>query len=232
VGTYSTGGATVCGRCTSGYFGNQTGMIASTCSGKCDAGHFCPAGSTNASAVRCPIGTYSDIGAGFCRPCPAGRFGSSLGLSSSACSGACNVSGSYCPPGSTSNTSAIACPAGTYGNSTTGLCVVCPATAPYSRNRSASAADCSSCASNYSDGLMGMFACNDTTWLPWVDGNGAEGINSCLRVNATGSTWGAANASCVALGGGSHLLSSRQVRDGWLDRPSHFQGNIRVLALG
>ena len=210
-GRFSGTAFSSCHGCHDGWFGNQTGLTVSTCSGRCAAGYFCPGGSTNATAAICPIGRYS-IGAGFCRPCPAGRFGSSVGLSSLLCSGACNVPGAYCPPGSTSNTSVIPCPAGTYSSASTGLCVLCPASTPYSRGRSTSAASCSSCATNCSDGLSGIYACNDTTWTPWVDGNGTEGVNSCLRVNASASLiWDAANASCVGLGGGSHLLSTQQV---------------------
>ncbi len=39
--------------CPGGYFGNAPGLNTSVCSGGCSAGYYCPAGSTNAIAIRC-----------------------------------------------------------------------------------------------------------------------------------------------------------------------------------
>jgi len=91
-GYYSTGGANAtvregqlqCGEgsycahgikydCPAGAFGSSRGLSSATCSGLCERGHWCPAGS--ASPLE--------------RPCPVGRFGATRGLGSSKCSGAC-----------------------------------------------------------------------------------------------------------------------------------------------
>jgi hypothetical protein len=70
---------------------------------------------TRDSQTRCPQGTYC-VG-GIRRACPAGRFGSSTGLSSSLCSGPCRE-GFFCPDGSVSATERLCsspatyCPAG------------------------------------------------------------------------------------------------------------------------
>ena len=60
--------------------------------------------------ARCGPGTYCSQG--FRYPCPAGRYGSSLELSTSNCSSHCPI-GHYCP---LSSPQAIPCPAGTYGS--------------------------------------------------------------------------------------------------------------------
>ena len=73
------------------------GSTVSTCTGLCTAGYVCPPGSTNATAVVCPAGTYSAAGAGVCTNCSAGKFG--------------NVTGQYCPPMSAAG---IVCPPGSY----------------------------------------------------------------------------------------------------------------------
>jgi hypothetical protein len=51
--------------------GNDTGLASPSCSGKCLPGTYCPPASMVA------------------RPCPAGTFGYSKGLSTSDCSGPC-----------------------------------------------------------------------------------------------------------------------------------------------
>lgn len=68
-------------------------------------------GTTRTHAHRCEAGAYCVRGVR--RPCPAGRFGASGGLSSAACDGKC-AAGHYCPAGSTSRRQ-VACPAGRYG---------------------------------------------------------------------------------------------------------------------
>lgn len=79
------------------------------------------------NATTCPIGSYytlssctadDDATSATCAPepscslCPAGTYGSSVGLTISSCSGLCKE-GYYCPPGSTTPT-AILCGAGQY----------------------------------------------------------------------------------------------------------------------
>ena len=71
---------------------------------------------TRSDQLPCPPGSYCNKG--IIRECPAGRFGSSVRLSNSACSGPCDR-GFYCPAGSTSNQE-NPCPIGRYG-STEGL---------------------------------------------------------------------------------------------------------------
>ncbi len=211
MGTYSTSGASTCLPCPSGTYGASTALPNASCSGLCPAGYACVPGSTNATAALCGPGTYSPGGTSACIPCPAGRYGSQFGAISSSCTGPCNVSGSYCPPLSTSLADARPCPPGSFGNATSGQCVACPPAAPYSRARSTSTGNCSSCAGGC-EGGYGVLACNDTTWTAWVDGDGLEGINSCLAVVGPAVSWTTANASCAALGTGIHLLTTSQVR--------------------
>lgn len=53
-----------------------------------------PANFTAMFFELCEVGTYSVRGTGFppCAPCPAGRYGSTLGLESPACTGPCSAS--------------------------------------------------------------------------------------------------------------------------------------------
>ena len=86
---------------------------------------------TRSTQTICGTGTYCENARRY--PCPAGRFGTTMGLHSANCSDICPV-GNYCP---LSSPDPILCPAGTYGNTTglstsdcTGLCqpgYYCPA---------------------------------------------------------------------------------------------------------
>jgi hypothetical protein len=73
--------------CPEGTYGATPGLSSPLCSGLCAPGHYCPAGSINATYHRCP----------------AGRYGATPGLANSACSGACSP-GYFCPEASTSPT--------------------------------------------------------------------------------------------------------------------------------
>ena len=61
------------------------GLGSPSCSGPCDPGHYCVAGSTSPTQ----------------RVCPPGLFGNTSGLRSPSCSGECEP-GFWCPAGSTS----------------------------------------------------------------------------------------------------------------------------------
>lgn len=215
AGSYSLGGAGTCTSCAQGRFGSATGLATADCSGVCTAGYVCALGAT--SQTLCGAGTYSTAQSGFCNYCPPGQFGSSSGLTSSTCSGACNASaGSHCPLGS-SSTSGEPCPPGTYSNATGTLarCVVCPVEAPYSPAGSRNLTACVPCldATACPDGTRGVFACPNTSWSPWVDRSGVEGVNSCLMLVQANVAWSSANALCNALSpsGSVHLLTTKQV---------------------
>ena len=64
---------------------------------------------------KCPAGTYTDAvrSPAFgttCFPCPAGKFGATIGLATNLCSGPC-IAGHYCPAGETDQYG-VKCPAG------------------------------------------------------------------------------------------------------------------------
>ena len=67
---------------------------------------------TKTAELQCPPGTYC-VG-GVKRNCRAGTYGSTAGLTSSACSGKCSP-GHYCPEASTSPTE-VRCPPGRFGS--------------------------------------------------------------------------------------------------------------------
>ncbi|XP_029373644.1 multiple epidermal growth factor-like domains protein 6, partial [Echeneis naucrates] len=89
-----------CLPCPAGTFCSQSGLSQPT--GLCEAGYYCPAGSTspnfteyqgNSSGIHlCPSGHYCPSGTGHPLPCPAGSFSVSRGLKEV---GECPL----CPPG-------------------------------------------------------------------------------------------------------------------------------------
>ena len=127
-GYYASEGATVALPCAPGRFGSSPARPDGQCTGACQPGHFCPAGSTNATANKCPSGTYNPVmgsstaaaclncpPGSFCTEaatatelCPAGRYGSATSLSSADCSGTC-APGYYCPEGSVSANAFAVC---------------------------------------------------------------------------------------------------------------------------
>jgi hypothetical protein len=165
----------------------------------------------------CAAGTYS-LGntAASCTPCPPGRFGSTAGVGTASCTGAC-AAGFFCLAGSTNGT-AVPCAPGFYSTGAAGACTPCPATTPYSLLGANSTAACVSCASGCEAGTYGAYVCPGAfpDWTVWFDTAGVEGTHSCLRFVAGALSWSNSNARCAAMGTGVHLVTSRQVgHRGW-----------------
>lgn len=142
----TTGGTalTSCSYCAAGYYGDPeygTGLTVSTCSGCCESGFYCPAGSTSPTQNRCPTNTQSApyaTSSSSCTTCPAGTFWVDHQLlrvgeiiDRPACYTGYNLcytcpAGSYCTGGIR-----YSCPPGTYGTATgatsSGACTPCPA---------------------------------------------------------------------------------------------------------
>ncbi|XP_068174065.1 zonadhesin-like [Antennarius striatus] len=95
-----TSSVDACLPCPAGMFCSQPGLSQPT--GLCEAGYYCPAGSTTPEATEdegnstrshlCPSGHYCPSGTGYPLPCPEGSLSSSRGLK-----GADECS--PCPPG-------------------------------------------------------------------------------------------------------------------------------------
>jgi len=83
AGSFAAAGSSVSSFCLAGRFGSTNGFSDGQCEGACAAGHFCPEGSTNATARVCPAGTYNPFNGGqsieVCTPCPAGLFSATPG---------------------------------------------------------------------------------------------------------------------------------------------------------
>ena len=161
-----------CTACAAGQYGNTTGLSTSACSGSCSVGYACPNASTNATAVVCLAGKYSTGGQGVCTNCsvgqystvvanavgcgvcPAGRYGSTTGLSTQSCSGNCSA-GYFCPAGSTNSTDSM-CPAGTYSFAGASACTPCPV-GRYGLNSGLALATCSgNCSAGYYGNATGL----------------------------------------------------------------------------
>ena len=129
------------GGCTTCYSGTYD---AGTYCASCPAGRFNPSyGSPNVTACKnCTLGYFTYTGYSYCQycytgyycpttsslfQCPAGRYGSSGGLTSSSCSGPCLApAGSYCQQGATQPTGYL-CGVGTYSLANATYCTSCPA---------------------------------------------------------------------------------------------------------
>eukprot|EP00965_Chrysotila_dentata_P125810 4158412-Pleurochrysis_carterae.AAC.5 len=87
AGFFAAAGAAAPSRCFAGRFGSASRLPDGQCEGACAVGHYCPSGSTNATAHACPAGTYNSFNGGqsvgACAACPSGLFSASAG--SSAC---------------------------------------------------------------------------------------------------------------------------------------------------
>ena len=118
--------STSCKFCVAGFFGSKTSSqeerSRGSCSGRCEPGYYCVAGSISSQAQKCPAGYYGSSGghidsscdgkcpAGFWCPsgsvsnkahrCAAGYFGDTAGQITETCSGRCPA-GYYCPSGTT-----------------------------------------------------------------------------------------------------------------------------------
>jgi hypothetical protein len=175
AGTFSAGGAGSCTPCPAGVYGALSGLTSAACTapcrpgsfgsapsqtspvcdGNCTAGYACAAGSTSPTTFLCPTGRYSTAGMGSCLACPAGTYGDSVGLTSSACSGPC-AEGYVCPPGSNSSTPVLSCPVGRYGEATTGACEDCPVGRFGPTAGATSPAACTACASGFFGDVGGL----------------------------------------------------------------------------
>lgn len=85
MGSYCIDG--IISDCPAGRYGRAQRLDSELCSGPCQAGYYCQAGSKSRTE----------------KPCPIGFFGEREGLATSACSGMC-VNPLDCPAGSTSKT--------------------------------------------------------------------------------------------------------------------------------
>ena len=86
--------------CPGGTYGSSTGLTVPTCSGKCQAGCVCEAGSVANCPGPCPAGYYCLEGTG--GPilpiiCPQGYYCPSKSTQPTLC-----PAGKYCPPGTIS----------------------------------------------------------------------------------------------------------------------------------
>jgi hypothetical protein len=94
--------------CPVGTFGDMDGQTNSSCSGDCQDGVVCDAGSTSPLGRPCPVGQYCVSGVAY--PCPSGTYNNRVGASNS----------SEC----------TACPPGRFNNRTgawdAAMCLLCP----------------------------------------------------------------------------------------------------------
>ena len=109
--------------------------------------------------------------------CPAGRYGSEMGLSDAACSGEC-ARGFFCPAGSM-GAKAEACAEGTFGNAS-GLVAQANCTAcPEGHSCGLGASRPASCAAGTVANATGMAMCLPCEAGTYQDEEGTERRQSC-----------------------------------------------------
>jgi VCBS repeat-containing protein len=85
AGSYSVAGSTTtCSACPAGSFGSTTAMASASCSGQCDAGYTCPAGSTSPRVQACGgVGVFCPLGSATPTSVSAGFYSTPLGVAKS-----------------------------------------------------------------------------------------------------------------------------------------------------
>ena len=182
VGSYCVSMAAPPILCASGAYGLSQGLSTPGCTGPCNAGYYCPAGSTSATAVPCPPGTYAAVrgsNSSACQglvragyfstggavsptdiACPPGRYGATPGATDEACSGPC-AAGYYCDGAATSPTQQ-ACPLGRFGSvqgASSSACTDACAAGTYGPLSAANASsDCVRCPAGSYSGAVGASA--------------------------------------------------------------------------
>jgi hypothetical protein len=126
AGTWSIKGSSVCSLCSMGSFGSTSGSTSSSCTGICSIGYYCPAGSTNSTAMSCPLhqttvlpGGAAVIAECFCQPGYSGPNGGQC----QAC-----VAGLYSTSGG--NSACLPCLAGRFGSSIAAASPYCDGECP------------------------------------------------------------------------------------------------------
>jgi hypothetical protein len=204
--------------CPAGTYGDTVNATSRTCSGICEAGYYCAAGSISATQVECPSGFYCPFGTVSPVVCPVGfycPFGSSQ---PSRCPPGTNtlytqggaISDCYpCPAGTYCNDNVptpLPCPIGNYcplGSSTPYPCTAgsycditglasptpCPAGTYNSKTSSTTMADCVTCDAGYYTSDEG--ATSSATCMPCRIGHYCPHYRQCSLYNLNqGSTVG------------------------------------------
>ncbi|KAJ0392262.1 hypothetical protein P43SY_006024 [Pythium insidiosum] len=95
IGSYCVGG--IAYLCPPGTYGSVTGLTSAACSGRCQDGYTCAAGSTSPTQTPCPAGHYARNGVS-CAPCSPGYWCTSG--SPDPMQNACGSDTAFCPLGS------------------------------------------------------------------------------------------------------------------------------------
>jgi hypothetical protein len=178
----------------------------------CGPGRFLGPNFTT-GCLQCPAGVYSVGGAvGGCTQCPPGTFGSSPGLSTSACSGNCSApAGSGCLAGSTSATGTL-CPVGQYSLAGAGVCTNCSA-GTYGNSTGLTTAGCSGqCAAGRFGSVSGQStsSCEGACTAGYACQLGSTNATAavCLPGQYSLSGWSMCNQCPVGLYGDTPALPS------------------------
>lgn len=208
-GFFSLAGASACTPCPAGSYGGTSGLTTSACSGPCSAGYSCPAITINATGTICPAGSYCLFSTGPAL-CPAGRYGSTTGLSAATCSGVCSA-GAACPAGSTANVAnscapgsycvagaaPAPCPAGTFGSSSGLSTAAC--SGPCSGGASCPAGSVANVALSCPAGYACAAGAAPVQCLPGTYSLGGAASCTNCAAGSFGSTSGLQSAACSGL---------------------------------
>jgi hypothetical protein len=171
IGYYSeVKGASVCISCPAGYYGDTTGLTSANCSGLCDAGYWCPLGSTSSKQAECGASVvFCPEGSALPQSAPLGSY-PSVGEST------------------TKYTSISICPAGSYCN---GQISLCPAGQYQDEINKSYCKDCLPGTYSGTAGATNCTTCDVRTYQP------SSGSKSCITC-ATGLSVNGSHTSCDA----------------------------------
>lgn len=218
--------------CPAGTYGDTVNTTNSICSGPCEAGYYCAAGSISATQSQCPTGFYCTVGTPNPVVCPVGAycpFGSAQplkcppGTSTQYTQSGAITDCQSCPAGyycDNTSISPIPCPLGTYcptRSSSPRLCTAgnycdtigmsiptqCPAGTYNSKTGSKTMADCISCGGGYYSINPGAYS--TASCLPCTIGNYCPQYRQCSLYNSNqGSTLGSQPQS-IPIGSSSQI---------------------------
>ena len=167
-----------------GYYIASNGTASATCT-ICAKGNYCTGGT--AAAQACPKGTYGSttgLSTSACSgKCAGGRYGSATGQTASTCSGQCTA-GYYCPEGSTSATQ-NACATNSSSPAGSDAISDCSCNAGYSGNAGTSGGTCTACAKGTYKSSAGNTTCTSAGSGYYVDTTAATSRKACSALDST-----------------------------------------------
>ena len=221
IGSYCTGTDLV-QPCPAGVYGATVGLSTAACSGVCHQGYFCPEGSTSATPVICPIGSYCPTGSAIpilcssgtyspsvgryrtCALCPLGTFEDTHGAG--VCTGLCDVGKYGIALGAATMSAACAsCPVGSFAPFPgTITCTACAIGSYNGLLGSSSVSACLPCAKGSASAFTGQGSCAICPVGTFSSLTGLTSCTSCPAGTYSNKTALTSELACVKCDAGTY----------------------------